>query len=60
MNDPRDEQTQGDPLIDEVRAIRQAISAQFGHDIEKWCDHLQRREQDHPERIAQPTTTRND
>ena len=60
MNDPRDEHTQDDPLIDEIRAIRRAISAQFGHDIDKLCDDLQRREQEHLERIVQPAATRND
>jgi len=60
MNDSRDEQNQGDPLIDEIRAIRQSISAQFGHDIDKWCDDLQRREQEHPERIAQPAAAKKD
>ena len=44
-----------DPLIDEVRAIRRAISEQFGNDVESLCDHLQELERRHPERVVEPT-----
>lgn len=30
----------GDPLIDEVRAIKYELSARFGHDIERLGAHL--------------------
>ena len=43
-----------DPLIDEVRAIRRAISEQFGNDVDELCDHLQELERQHPERLVQP------
>lgn len=42
-----------DPLIDEVRAIRRAISEQCANDVDRLCDHLQELERQHPERIAQ-------
>ena len=43
-----------DPLIDEVRAIRRAISEQFGNDVDRLCDHLQELERQHPERLVKP------
>ena len=43
-----------DPLIDEVRAIRRAISEQFGNDVDRLCDHLQKLERQHPERMGEP------
>ena len=58
MSEQRDESIQGDPLIDEVRAVRKAIAAQFENDIDKLCDELQRREQEHPDRIAKPAPVR--
>ena len=45
----------GDPLIDEVRAIRRAISEQFGNDVDQLCDYLQELERQHPERLVEPT-----
>jgi len=33
-----------DPIVDEVRAIRAAISARFGHDPVKYLKYLQRKE----------------
>ena len=58
MSEQRDESTQDDPLIDEVRAVRKAIADQFENDIDKLCDELQRREQEHPHRIAKPAPVR--
>ncbi len=58
MGEEPNEPTQGDPLIDEVRAVRKAIAAQFENDIDKLCDELQRREQEHPDRIAKPAPVR--
>lgn len=43
-----------DPLIDEVRAIRQALSERFGNDVDKLCDHLQELERQHRDRVVQP------
>jgi hypothetical protein len=39
-------------LIDEVRAIRKAISDSFGNDVDRLCDHLKQIEQQHPHRIV--------
>ncbi len=58
MSEQRDESIQDDPLIDEVRAVRKSIADQFGNDIDKLCDELQRREQEHPDRIAKPARLR--
>ena len=49
--------TPSDPLIDEVRAIRRAISEQFGNDVDRLCDHLQELERQHPERLVEPAAT---
>ena len=46
--------TPSDPLIDEVRAIRRAISEKFGNDVDTLCDHLQELERQHPERLVEP------
>jgi len=35
-----------DPLIDEVRAIRREVSAEFGNDAERLCAHLREVEQE--------------
>ena len=46
--------TPDDPMIDEVRAIRRSISEQFGNDVDRLCDHLQKLERQHPERLVEP------
>ncbi|MHC4696386.1 MAG: hypothetical protein ACYTFA_06565 [Planctomycetota bacterium] len=43
-------------MIDELRAIRRAISVQFENDVDKPCDHLQELERQHPERLVEPAT----
>lgn len=43
-----------DPLIDEVRAIRQRISEQFGHDVDRLVEHLRELELREPGRVLQP------
>lgn len=43
-----------DPVLDEIRAIRRKLSERFENDVDKLCDHLQKREQEHPERLADP------
>ena len=52
MADLDDRKAQADPLIDEVRSIRKAISDQFGNDVDRLCDYLQQREAEHKDRIA--------
>lgn len=44
--------TRKDPVVDEIRAVRMKISAEFGHDIKKLCAFLRKEEQKHPERLA--------
>jgi hypothetical protein len=51
MNHPLEPIKVPDPLIDEVRAIRKAISDQFGNDVRRLGDHLRKLEQSHPGRI---------
>ena len=41
------------PLIDEVRAIRRAISEQLANDVDRLCDHLPELQRQHPERIGE-------
>jgi len=52
MSDVRMTQAGGDPLIDEVRAIRRAISDQYGNDVDRLCDHLQELEREHGDWIV--------
>jgi hypothetical protein len=49
MSDTRITPEETDPLIDEVRAIRRAISEQYGNDVDRLCDHLQELERAHTE-----------
>jgi hypothetical protein len=44
----------GDPLIDEVRAIRHKISQEFGDDVNRLAEHLREIERQHPGRVLQP------
>ena len=55
MSTGQSKDTPGDPLIDEVRAIRQAISEQFGNDVAKLCNYLLQLERQHPERLVEAT-----
>ena len=55
MHQFKDNPVAGDPLIDEIRSIRKAISDQFGNDVDRLCDHLQQLEKKHKERIGLPT-----
>jgi hypothetical protein len=47
-----------DPLIDEVRAIRQRISEEYGHDVDRLVEHLREIERQHPARVVQPADVR--
>ena len=35
-----------DEIIEEIRAIRHQISAEFGHDAHKYCEYLMRRQEE--------------
>ena len=40
-----------DEAIEEIRAVRRRISAEFGHDIAKYVAHLQEMEKEFPDQI---------
>jgi hypothetical protein len=48
----------GDALIDEIRAIRHNVSAQFDHDVNRLVEHLREIERLHPGRVLQPADVR--
>ena len=54
MPEPSQPETYPDPLIDEVRTIRKAISDEFDNDVDRLCDHLQGREAEHQDRVVRP------
>lgn len=41
-----------DPIVEEVRRAGEAYAAQFDYDLKRMFEDLQRREQEHPERLA--------
>ena len=41
-----------DPIVAEIRAVRNELADRFGGDIEALCDFLAEREQDHKERLV--------
>ena len=54
MNHTKEHPTYVDPLVDEVRKVRKAISETFDHDVDKLCDYFQHIEQQHQERVVKP------
>jgi len=40
-----------DQAIEEIRAVRRRISAEFGHDVGKYMAYLREEEKKHPEQI---------
>ncbi len=43
-----------DPLIDEIRGIRKAISDRFGNDVDRLCEHLRQIEAENKDRVVSP------
>ena len=43
---------QADPIVEEVRRVRQAYAEQFGFDLRALAADLRKREQQHPERVV--------
>jgi hypothetical protein len=41
-----------DPIIAEIRAIRNELSDRFGNDINALCEFLASREREHPQRLV--------
>lgn len=54
MSRPEHHHQHSDPVIDEVRAVRRAISDQFDNDPRKLCEHLRQIEEQHRDRLLQP------
>lgn len=44
----------GDPLIDEVRALKLAASERFGHDLARIAEELRRIEEANKSKVVQP------
>jgi hypothetical protein len=45
---------QKDPIVEEVRRIRQEYASQFGYDLHALVADLRKHEQKHPERLISP------
>jgi hypothetical protein len=41
-----------DPFLEEVRAMKRAVSERFGNDIDKLCDYLQELQKEYADRIV--------
>jgi hypothetical protein len=41
-----------DPIVDEIRAVRRELASRFGDDINALCDFLAEREVQHKERLV--------
>ena len=54
MSRAKDHKSSADPLVDEVRGVRKALSETFDNDVEKLCDYLRHIEEQHQERVAKP------
>ncbi|MCC7293990.1 MAG: hypothetical protein IT449_18165 [Phycisphaerales bacterium] len=58
MIDKHENAAPGDPLIDEVRAIRMAIGEEYGNDVHRLCEHLREIEKRFAGRVVSlPGTT---
>ena len=44
-----------DPLIDEIRAVRHKISAEYGHDTRRLIHHYKELEKKYADRMLPPT-----
>jgi hypothetical protein len=44
--------TPEDPVVAEIRAVRQELADRFGDDVNALCDFLARQEAGHPERLV--------
>lgn len=41
-----------DPIVDEVRRVREEYAKQFAYDLDAMADDLRKREQEHRERLV--------
>jgi hypothetical protein len=53
MSEPKKEQV-ADPLIDEVRAVRRAVSEEVGHDVDRLAARLREVEKQYASRVVSP------
>jgi hypothetical protein len=54
MKHPKAPISTNDPNVDEIRAIRAELSAQFGNDVGRLFEHLREIEAEYQDRIVQP------
>lgn len=54
MSQPEPAQSRGDPLIEDVHNVRNALSQRFGNDVAKLCEHLREVEAEHASRVVTP------
>lgn len=55
MNQQSDERYPcDDPIVDEIRAIREEISDTFDNDVHRLCNHLRETERAYADRILDP------
>ncbi len=54
MNQLEPEEARRDPLIEDVRRVRNNLSQRFGNDVAKLCEHLREIEAEHASRVVTP------
>jgi hypothetical protein len=54
MSDESREKTSSDPMIDEIRAIRKALSEAHGNDVRRLGQYLKEVQKNYAGRVAQP------
>lgn len=47
-----------DPVVEEVRRAGEELAREMGYDLHRLCEYLREAERQHPERLAQPASTR--
>ena len=47
-----------DPLIEEVRSVRRALSEQTGNDVDRLCERLREIEKENASRVVTPERSR--
>jgi len=50
--DSTDRSSSPDPLIDEIRSVKESVSARFGHDIRRLCEHLRQAQEKSGHRLV--------
>ena len=47
-----------DEVIQEVRAVKERIAAEHGHDVNRLAATLEKRQKEHPDRVVPPPARR--